>query len=818
MCAVSRGLPTQARVVIVGGGIVGASVAYHLTRLGWRDVLALEQGELSGGTTWHAAGLVGRLRTNSAMARINDASARLYASLEQETGHPTGWRRVGSLLLAQTEDRMVQYRRTAGLAEYFGIDSWILSPDEAKQRWPLIRHDDLAGALWLPDDGVVHPGKTTIALTRGAERRGATVLEHVRVTEIVHRHGRAVGVRTTEGDVSAEIVVLCAGMWTRELALGCGVDVPLYPVEHHYVVSNPAEGVHDGLPCVRDMDSAIYFRAEGTQILLGAFQKYTKPWMVDRVPDDFRFRLLPPDWEHFAEPLRRAQERIPVLRERGIDRFVNGPESFTPDNNFIIGPAPELEHLYVAAGFNSAGIACAGGAGEALARWIADGEPPMDLWSVDLRRFAPFHNNRAFLRARVSEALGLHYRMAWPNYEMETGRGLRTSPLHDRLRQQGACFGSKMGIERPLWFAREGVRPVMEYSFGRQNWFACQAAEHRAARENVAVFDQTSFAKYMFTGRDAVGVLQRLCGNDVDVPVGRIVYTALLNERGTFESDLTVVRLAENTYYIVTATAQAVRDSHWIRRHVRDGEQAALVDVTSGYGVIGVMGPNARKLLSRLTDADLSNGAFPFSTARSIGVGQHTALAARITYVGELGWELHIPMDQVQGVYDALMEAGRSLGVANAGHYAINSLRLEKGYRAWGADISPDDTPLEAGLGFAVKFDKPVVFLGREALLRQKGEGVRRRLVSFVLEDPEPVLWGGERLFRDGRCVGYTTSGAYGHTVGGAVALGYVHRDAPVTAEFVRSGRYAIDVAGTRYAARASLAPLYDPCHERIMG
>jgi glycine cleavage system aminomethyltransferase T/glycine/D-amino acid oxidase-like deaminating enzyme len=812
-----QALPAHTRVAIVGGGIVGCSVAYHLTKLGWRDVLLLEQGELSAGTTWHAAGMVGRLRTSSAMARISDASARLYASLEQETGYPTGWRQVGSLMLAQTRDRMIQYRRTGAMAEYFGIEVEFVAPGEAQERWPLIRGDDLVGAVWLPGDGVVHPAKTTTALAKGAEQRGAVVREGVRVTDVLHRSGRAAGVRTTHGDVAADVVVLCAGMWTRELGLRCGVSVPLYPVEHHYVVSNPIEGVHSNLPCARDMDAAIYFRGEGNQILIGAFQKYTKPWVVERVPDDFRFTLLQPDWEHFAEPLERARHRIPALRTSGFERFVNGPESFTPDNQFIIGEAPEKDRLYVAAGFNSAGIACAGGVGQVVAQWIIAGEPPMDLWPVDIRRFAPYHNNRAFLRARVSEALGLHYRMAWPNHEVESGRGLRQSPLHDRLAQRGACFGSKMGIERALWFARHGMPPVIEYSFGRQNWFDCHAAEHRAAREHVAVFDQTSFSKYLFTGRDAVHVLQRLCGNNIDVPVGTLVYTGLFNERGTFESDLTVGRLAEDTYYIISATAQAVRDCHWIRTHIHDDERACLVDVTSGYGVVGVMGPNARSLLSRVTDADLSLEAFPFSTAQRIGVGEYTALAVRITYVGELGWELHIPSDQMTGAYDALMEAGRPLGAANAGMYAINSLRLEKGYRAWGADISPDDTPLEAGLGFAVKFDKPVPFLGRAALLRQKEQGVRKRIVSFMLEDPKPMLWGGERIFRDGACVGYTTSGAYGHAVGGAVALGYVHHHGPVTAEVIKSARYVVDVAGTHIPARASLAPLYDPQNKKIM-
>jgi 4-methylaminobutanoate oxidase (formaldehyde-forming) len=813
---VSQVLPRHARVVIIGGGVVGCSAAYHLARLGWRDVLLLEQGELAGGTTWHAAGMIGRLRTSSSMARINDASAKLYAALEAETGHPTGWKQVGSLVVARTDDRMVQLRRTAALAEYNGIRVEIIDARAARDKCPVMRADDLRGAAWLPGDGKVVPKETTLALAQGARQRGATVLENVRVLDVLHERRRAVGVRTADGPVAAEVVVLCGGMWARQLALRCGVNVPLYPVEHHYVVSNPIPGAFDELPCTRDPDAAIYFRGEGDAVLLGAFQKYTKPWLVDRVPDDFKFQLLEADWEHFAQPLADGQHRIPALAESGIARFVNGPESFTPDNEFLLGESAELGRLYIAAGFNSAGIACAGGAGEALAQWIVGGEQPMDLWSVDVRRFTPAHNNRTFLRSRVTEALGLHYQTAWPNREMESGRGLRRSPLHDRLAGRGACFGQKAGWERPLWFARGGAEPRMEYSFGRQNWFDAHAVEHRAARENVALFDQSSFAKFILKGRDAVTVLQRLCGNDVDVAVGCIVYTGLFNERGTFESDLTVLRQAEDEYYIVSATAQAVRDLDWIRRHVRPDEHAELVDVTAGCSVLGLMGPDARQLLAPLTEANLSNAAFPFGTARRIGVGLTTVRALRVTYVGELGWELHVPTDQAVVLYDTLLEAGRPLGLVDAGHYAINSLRLEKGYRAWGADLSVDDTPLEAGLGFAVKFDKPVAFLGREALLRQKDRGVRKRLASFVLADPGPVLWGGERIFRDGRCVGYTTSAAYGHTVGGAVALGYVRHTEPVTSDFVLSSHYTIDVAGREYPARVSLAAPYDPKNERI--
>jgi 4-methylaminobutanoate oxidase (formaldehyde-forming) len=788
-----------------------------LAKFGWRDVLLLEQGELAGGTTWHAAGMVGRLRASSSMAKINDASVRLYSSLEAETGHPTGWKRVGTLYVARTEDRMVQFRRTAGMGEYLGIQVDIIDSKTVREKWPLMRIDDLRGGAWLADDGKVIPKETAIALATGARQRSATIVEGVRVSNIVHRKRRAIGVATDRGPVSADYVVICGGMWTRELALRAGVNLPLYPVEHHYAVSNPIDGAFDELPCARDPDAAIYFRGEGNAVLLGAFQKLSKPWMVDHIPADFKFQLLDSDWKRFAQPLAEGQHRIPALLASGFARFVNGPESFTPDNEFILGETAEMERLYVAAGFNSTGIACAGGAGEVLAQWIIDGEQPMDLWSVDVRRFNRALNNRSFLRARVAETLGIHYQMAWPNREFEAGRNLRRSPLHDRLAAQGACFGQKAGIERPLWFARNGVKPVLEYAFGHQNWFGCHAAEHRAARETVALFDQSSFSKLTFKGRDAVNVLQRLCGNDVDVPIGKVVYTGLFNERGTFESDLTVVRLAEDEFYIVTSTSQGIHDADWIRRHILTDEHAELVDVTASYSVLGVMGPNARSLLAPITEADLSNEAFPFGTAQTIGIGHATVRALRVTYVGELGWELHVSAEQAVSLCDALTAGNETFGLTNAGHYAINSLRLEKGYRAWGADLSADDTPLEAGLSFAVKFDKPA-FMGREALLSQKERGVHKRLASFVVEDPQPVLWGAERIFRDGECVGYTTSASFGHTVGGAVALGYVRHQEPITPDFIRAGKYTIDVAGRKYPVRASLEPPYDPKGIRIRG
>lgn len=810
-------IPSETKVVIVGGGIVGCSLAYHLAQFGWKDVVVLEQNQLAGGTTWHAAGLVGRLRTSNSLTRINKYSAELYAGLEKETGHATGWKQVGSLIVARSEDRMTQLRRTAAMAELFGVEVQLISPSVAQEKWPLMRVDDLIGAAWLPHDGKVIPKDVTIALAKAASHRGAQIIENVRVTKILNRDGRVTGVETDSGPMKAEYVVLCGGMWTRQLGLNCGVTIPLYPVEHHYVVSSEIEGAHDDLPVGRDPDLCIYYRGEQNSVMLGAFQKNTKPWTANPIPDKFSFQLLEPDWDKYREPLEAGRWRIPSLCNASFPRFVNGPESFTPDNNFIMGETPELRNLFVGAGFNSVGIASAGGAGKFLAEWIIEGEPTMDLWSVDIRRFGPLANNLGFIRERVTEILGLHYQLAWPNREFESARGLRKGPLHDRLDRQGACFGTKNGWERPNWFARDGVVPVAEYSFHRQNWFPFHAAEHRAAREGVAVFDQTGFSKYRFRGNDALRVLQRVCGNDVDVPIGNAVYTGLFNRHGKFESDLTIIRFARDEFYMVSGTAQTVRDIDWINRHIQPGERAQIENITELFSVIGVMGPWSRQLLGSLTDADLSNTAFPFGTCRQIEVGRTTLFAVRITYVGELGWELHVPTSQASLLYDTLMKNGEKLNIANAGHYAINSLRLEKGYRAWGADISPDDTPIEAGLAFAVAWEKPVSFIGRDALLKQKQRGVKRRLVTFVLEDPDPMLWGGEPIHRNGAPVGYTTSGSYGHTLGAAVGMGYVNNKDFFASDFIKDGQYEIEINGARFKAIPHLRAPYDPSRVRIL-
>ncbi|MDB4609608.1 FAD-dependent oxidoreductase [Verrucomicrobia bacterium] len=804
----SCSIPASAQVVVVGGGIVGCSVAYHLTKLGFSDVVLVEQKAVAGGTTWHAAGMVGRLRTSNSLTKINQYSAELYAGLEAETGHATGWKQVGSLVLASNEERMTQLYRTAAMAEYLGVQADLISAKEAGEKWPLIKTDDLLGAVWLPGDGKVIPKETAMALAIGAQQNGARICENVETHEILHRNGRAAGVKTNQGLIEAEYVVLACGMWSRQLGLTCGVSIPLAPVEHHYVVSNPIEGAFDELPCGRDPDATIYFRGEDNTVLLGAFQKYTKPWLQDPIPSDFSFDLLEADWKKYRDPLRAGEFRIPKLKDAGYAKFVNGPESFTPDNQFLLGETPELQGLFVAAGFNSAGIACAGGAGKYLAEWMKEGEPTMDLWAVDIRRFGRWANNRTYLRDRITEVLGLHYQMAWPNREMETGRNIRMTPIHDQLKESGACFGSKAGWERPNWFAHLPSKPENQYSFGKQNWFGNHAREHLATRESVALFDQSSFAKLQLKGKDACALMQHVCGNNMDVAPGKAVYTGMFNKRGGFESDFTAVRIAEDEYYIVTASTQAVHDASWISRNTPQGMQVSLTDVTSGTGVLSVMGPEARRFLQPLTDTDLSGENFAFATCKEISIGMSTVRALRLSYMGELGWELHVGMDQMSALYNLLMDHSKTHPIQLAGHYAINSLRLEKGFRAWGHELSPDDNPLEAGLSFAIDWHKTSAFIGQDALVKSKSSQPRKRLAIFTLNDPDIFLWGGEIIYRNGQVVGYTTSGSFGHSVGGGIAMGYVRRKDGVDRAFVQGGDYALKVGNQMIPASVHLKAL----------
>jgi len=808
----SEELPGRAEVVIVGGGIVGASVAYHLTRLGRTDVLLLEQGQLSGGTTWHAAGLVGQLRSTQSGTRLVQYSATLYSELEAETGLATGFKRCGGVTVARTADRMVQLHRTAAAAEAFDLECELITPDRARELYPILETADLLGAIWLPGDGTANPVDVTASLARGARDRGARIRQGVRVIGIDHRDGAVTGVRTDWGDIEAEIVVNCAGQWAKAVGALAGVNVPLHSAEHFYVVTEQIDGVLPDLPVLRDPDGYTYFKEEVGGLVVGGFEPEAKPWLApDQLPYPFEFQLLEEDWEHFSVLMESALRRIPVLHETGIKQFYNGPESFTPDNQFILGEAPELRNFFVAAGFNSVGIASAGGAGRALAEWIVEGEPTSDLTGVDIRRFAAFNGNTQWLHDRVAEILGLHYEIPWPNREPKTARPLRRSPVYDRLAASGACFGSKMGWERVNVFAPPETD--QQYTWDKPTWLPWSAAEQRSTRQNVTLFDQTSFGKLLISGRNAEAALQWLCTADVGVEPGSVVYTGMLNQRGGYESDVTLTRLSQQEYLLVTSSASVVRDRDWITRHVEPAQHVAVTDVTSGLAVFGVMGPSSRRLLAKVSRADLSNAGFPFRTSREIDLGYATVRATRVTYVGELGWELYVPSEFAVGVYDLLLDAGRELELAQGGYHAINSLRLDKGYRAFGSDITPDDNPLEAGLLFACKLGTDVAFLGRERVLEARAAGVRRRMVSFVVGDPDVMMWGGELVLRDGETVGQVTSVAWSDTLQACVGLAYIRRrdGDVVTSDYLGDGHYEISIGGALRPASISLRAPYDP-------
>jgi glycine cleavage system aminomethyltransferase T/glycine/D-amino acid oxidase-like deaminating enzyme len=804
---------TRARVVIIGGGVIGTSVAYHLARMGWTDVLLLEQGQLSCGTTWHAAGLVGQLRASESGTRLVQYSMELYDRLEKETGLSAGFRRCGGVTVARTPDRLTQLKRTAATAEAYQLDCELISPERAADLYPVMQVADLAGAIWLPGDGRANPTDLTYALARGARDRGVTIRERTRVTAILTKSGVITGVRTDQGDVEAEIVVNCAGQWAKQVGAMCGVTVPLHSAEHFYVVTEQIDGVHRDLPILRDPDGYTYLKEEVGGLLVGGFEPEAKPWVApDKLPYPFEFQLLDEDWDHFAILMDSAIARIPALAEAGIKMFYNGPESFTPDNQFILGEAPELRNFFVGAGFNSVGIASAGGAGRALAEWITQGEPSLDLTAVDIRRFARFNGNNQWLHDRVSEVLGLHYAVPWPNRELTTARPFRRSPAYHLLKQANACFGSRMGWERANFFAPAGEPPVIEYAWGQQNWQPWSSAEQRATRTGVALFDQTSFSKYLVTGPDAARALQWLCTADIDVAPGRTVYTGMLNARGTYEADITVTRLSADEFLLVSSAATTERDKDHITRRMPAGGRATLADVTSAYAVYGVMGPKSRELLGKLSRDDFSDEAFPFGTSREIGLGYATVRATRITYVGELGWELYVPAEFAVGAYEDLIEAGAELGLVNAGYYAIESMRLEKAYRAFGRELTPDYTPVEAGLLFACKLRTAIPFLGREAVERVRSEGPRRKLASLVLPDPAAMIWGGELVLRDGIAVGQVTSGAWGETLGACVALAYIRDLTPAPAD------YQVNVGGHLYPATIHLRPPLDPAGDRIKG
>jgi glycine cleavage system T protein len=803
----------HARAVVVGGGVVGCSVAYHLTARGWRDVVLLERAELTSGSTFHAAGLVGQLRSSVALTRLMMWSVECYRRLAAETGRDPGWHEVGSLRLASSTERMAELSRQAGWAKSFGLPLEAIGAEEARQLFPVISLDGLRGAVYLPTDGHVDPGGLAAALAEGARRRGAAIRTGVRVTGITVRDGRIHEVQTDHGAIRTEVVVNAAGMWAPEIGRMVGVTVPLVPLRHQYLTTKPIDGVHPRMPTMRDPDLLDYFREEVGGLVVGGWERNPVPWGLEGIPADFNHRLLPPDWEQFAPLMENAVRRIPALAGAEVVRLVHGPEAFTPDGEFILGEAPEAGGFFVAAGFCAHGIAGAGGAGRIVADWIVDGDPGLDLWHMDLRRFGGQYRSRRLVTERAREIYGSYYDIRYPGQERAAGRGLRLSPVHARLAALGAAFGEKAGWERPNWIeanAKDGSEARRPRGFAGRHWSSAIEAEHAATRERAGLFDETSFAKFEVVGPGALALLQRLADNDVDRPPGSVVYTSMLNARGGIECDFTITRLAADRFRIVTGSAFGTHDRGWISRHLpRDGS-VSLIDVTAAYACLGLFGPRARGILAGVTDADVSHAGFPYLTARELAVGRAPVLAARVTYVGELGWELYTPSEYGLELWDTLWEAGRPLGLVAAGYRAIDSLRLEKGYRYWSADITPDDTPYEAGLGFAVRLGKGD-FIGREALVRQKAEGVRRKLCCLTLADPLAVALGGEPVRVDGWVAGRITSGGFGYTVGLSIAYAYL----PV--ELAAPGvPVAVEVFGDWIAGAVAAEPLWDPKGERI--
>lgn len=813
-------IPERTQVVIVGGGVIGCSIAYHLAKEGWTDVVLLERKQLTSGTTWHAAGSIGQFRDNPQMSELASYTADLYRHiLEEETGQSTGYKANGSLNIATDWERFEELKRAVDVGNNFGCEMNVIDKAEIERLWPMMNTEDVTGGVWLPNDAQANPIDCTMAFVKAARKMGVTIIEGVKVTEVLQANGKASGVVTDQGEIQADFVINCGGMWGRKLGKETGVNIPLHACEHFYVVTEKIDGLTGNLPILREQSASAYYKEEAGALLIGAFEAKAKPWGMDGIPESFCFDELAEDWDHLMPILEGAMHRVPIVGEIGIRKFFNGPESFTPDDRFHIGEAPELKNYFVAAGLNSIGLQSAGSVGKLMADWLVKGYPPAELWGHDLRRMFPFQNTDLYLRERVSETLGLLYANHFPYRQYETSRDVRHMPLHEKWQKLNACFGEVSGWERPNWFAPQGVEAKYEYSFGRQNWFDYCASEVKAVRENVGLIDLSSFAKFDVSGKDALSVLQNICANNVDVALGRMVYTQWLNPRGGIEADLTVTRVASDTFRISTGGATAQREWDWLKRHTPEDAHCFVNDVTSAYAVLGLMGPNSRKVLNQICGTDFSNESFPFGTVQNVEIGCAKVLACRITYVGELGWELVIPTEFSRHVFDVIWAAGLEFDLKPIGMHAVDNLRLEKGYRHWGDDIADGDTPLEAGLGFACKLKTDIAFIGREALEAQKEAGLSKRLVQFQLETPEPLLFHNEPVLRNGVSVGYLTSGGYGHTLGAAIGMGYVKNvEGVTTPDWIKEGEYQILVAGVKHKAIASLRPLYDPSNEKVKG
>lgn len=814
----SSGVPDRARVVVVGGGIIGTSVAYHVAHLGWTDVVLLERDRLTSGTTWHAAGLMVTFgSTSETSTEMRKYTRDLYARLEAETGLATGLKQVGFIELATEPGRLEEYRRVSAFNRYCGIDVHEISPGEVKELFPLARTDDVLAGFYVPQDGRANPVDVTVSLAKGARMKGVKILEGVPATGVLRRGGAVTGVQTPYGDIEAEYVVNCAGMWARQLGEAAGVNIPLQAAEHYYLITEPVEGVDGSLPVLEDPASYGYFREEGGGLMLGLFETVCAPWRVDGIPDNFSFGELPPDWDRMAPYLEKAMERIPVSMEVGVRTFFCGPESFTPDLQPIVGEAPELRNYFVAAGLNSIGILTGGGIGRALAHWIVDGRPDIDITGVNIDRLHAYQRNPEYRSTRTVESLGMVYQCHYPGRSMQTARNAKVSPLHHRLVERRAYFKDVSGWEGADWYAPEGTEPKVDaLSWGRQNWFPYWEAEHHAAREGVILMDMSFMSKFLVQGRDAGRELERISANRVDGEAGVITYTQWLNEGGTLEADLTVTKLGDDRFWVVASDSAHRHVETWMRRHFGYAH-AFVTDVTGGYAQINIQGPRSRQLLAAVTTQDVSNEAFPFRTAREIDLGFARVLCIRITYLGELGYELYIPAEQAVHVYDRLVEAGRAAGLRHAGLKALSSLRMEKGYRDYGHDIDNTDSVLEAGLGFAVALDKPGGFIGREAVLAKKAEGpLTRRLVQVLVTDPEPLMFHAEVVRRNGTPVGYIRAASYGFSLGGAVGLAMIDARQPLDQTWIDSGEWTVEIGASTYPVVVSPRPLYDPANKRI--
>jgi 4-methylaminobutanoate oxidase (formaldehyde-forming) len=816
---VAVNLPSHARVVVIGGGVIGTSVAYHLALMGWQEVVLLERDRLTSGTTWHAAGLMVTFgSTSETSTEMRKYSRNLYARLEAETGQSTGLAQIGFIEVAADKDRLEEYRRVAAFNRYCGIDVHEIGPSEVKELFPLARVDDIEAGFYVREDGRVNPVDVTMALAKGARQRGVKILEGVPVIDVLTERGRVRGARTAHGDIRTEIVVNCAGMWARQLGARSGVTIANQAAEHYYLITEPIRDLPPKMPVLEDPGTYGYYREEGGGLMVGLFEPVCAPWRIEGIPADSSFAELPPDWERITPFLERAMSRVPITAEVGMKKLFCGPESFTPDLRPILGEAPEIAGYFVAAGLNSIGVLTGGGVGRVLAHWIVTGRPDVDVTAFNIDRLHPTQANPQYRRERTVESLGMVYKCHYPFVSLATARGVRRSPFHERLAAVGGYFREVSGWESPDWYGDAGTVPDPgPLSWERPSWFTRWQHEHRAARERVVVMDMSFMGKFLVQGRDAGRVLNRISGNQVDGAAGVITYTQWLNEGGTLEADLTVTKLTEDRYLVVVTDTMVRHAETWIRRHIPEDAHAMVTDVTSAYGQLNVQGPSSRALLQKLTSTDLSNSAFPFRAAREIDLGFARVLCIRITYVGELGYELYIPAEQATHVYDRVVAAGEEFGLAHAGLKALSSLRMEKGYRDYGHDIDNTDRPYEVGLGFALDLKKPQGFIGKEAVLAYKQRGpLTRRLVQVLAKDPQPLMFHAEVLYRDGVPVGYVRAASYGHTLGGAVGLAMVEGKAVVDDEYLGSGRWDIDIAGRRYPALVSARPLYDPQMKRI--